>query len=141
MSVNSINSEHFTNYVMYASSCFCVTKVQVHSTPSFVIVLAFLKETERKKMILENEKKHHGTVDESSLEQQFHKLDKITFLCEKSGVILLVLMGPMQAVRQEVRRNTGRFGNSLWIALLGFSWRLTKVQCYYNVTNAFQSVF
>ena len=43
-----------------------------------------------------------------------------------------------------VRRNTGRFEsfqNSLQIASLGFSWRLIKVQCYYSVTNAFQSVF
>ena len=28
--------------------------------------------------------------------------------------------------------------NSLWI---GFSWRLTKVQHYYSITNAFQSAF
>ena len=36
----------------------------------------FLKNGERKK----DEKKLHGTVDESSLEQQFRKLDTITFV-------------------------------------------------------------
>ena len=41
-----------------------------------------LKETERKWKILEEEMKYHGTVDESSLEQQFRNLDTITFLCE-----------------------------------------------------------
>ena len=28
----------------------------------------------------DTEKKHHGAVDESSSEQQFHKLDMITFV-------------------------------------------------------------
>ena len=31
------------------------------------------------------------------------------------------------------------FKNSLQIASVGFSRHLTKVQCYYSVTNAFQS--
>ena len=39
----------------------------------------FLKE-HRKSKILEDEEKHHGAVDESSLEQQFRKLDAITFV-------------------------------------------------------------
>ena len=42
---------------------------------------------------MKDEKRHHGAVNESSLEQQFHKLDMITFLVGKSGAILLVLMG------------------------------------------------
>ena len=53
-------------------------------------------------------------------------------LCEKSGAILLVLVG-LTADRLAIRLNTGRFGNfkpSLWIASLGFSQRLTKVHCY-----------
>ena len=37
---------------------------------------------------LKDEKKHDGTVDESSSEQQFRKSDTITFV--KSGAILLV---------------------------------------------------
>ena len=44
------------------------------------------------------------------------------------------------AGRLGVRQNTGRFEfilNSLWIASVGFSQRLTKVQRYYSVTNAF----
>ena len=36
-------------------------------------------------------RKHHGTVDEYSSEQKFHKLP---LLCEKSGAILLLLVGP-----------------------------------------------
>ena len=38
---------------------------------------AFLK---YKRKILKDEKKHHGTVDESSSEQQFCKSDVITFV-------------------------------------------------------------
>ena len=41
---------------------------------------ATLKETERKRNILEDEKKLHGIVDESLSEQQFHKSDAITFV-------------------------------------------------------------
>ena len=37
--------------------------------------------------VMKDEKKHHG---EPSSEQQFHKLD---MLCEKSGAILIVLVG------------------------------------------------
>ena len=33
-----------------------------------------------KRKILKDEKKHHGAVDESSLEKQFCKLDAITFV-------------------------------------------------------------
>ena len=40
----------------------------------------FLKNGERKRKILKDEKKLHGAVDESSLEQQFRKLDTITFV-------------------------------------------------------------
>ena len=46
------------------------------STPAFVSFC--LKEMKRK--ILKDEKKHHGTVDESSPEQQFCKSDVITFV-------------------------------------------------------------
>ena len=38
---------------------------------------------------MNDEKKHHGTVDEYSSEQQFHKSP---LLCEKSGAILLILV-------------------------------------------------
>ena len=30
---------------------------------------------------MKDEKKHHGAVDESSSEQQLHKLNAITYLC------------------------------------------------------------
>ena len=44
--------------------------------------------------MLKDEKKHHGTVDESSSEQQFHKSNVITFVvCEKFRTIFLVLVG------------------------------------------------
>ena len=52
-------------------------------TPSFVIVFAFLKEAERKWKILEDEKRNTMALDESSSEQQFRKLNSITFLCKK----------------------------------------------------------
>ena len=59
-------------------------------------------------------------MDESSLEQQFRKSDAIVSV-EKSEAILLVLVG-LTAGRlggqHAVRRNTGRFENSLWIALV-----------------------
>ena len=64
---------------------------------------------------------------------------RFPLMCEKSGVILLVLVG-LTAGRQAVRRNSGRFRNfqiSLLIVLLGFPWSLTKVQVCYSVTNGF----
>ena len=64
---------------------------------------------------------------------------RFLLLCEKSGAILLVLVG-LTAGRQAVRRNSGRFHNfqiSLLIVLLGFSWSLTKVQFCYSVTKGF----
>ena len=46
-------------------------------TAVFRDCFAFLKEH---KKTLEDEKKHHGAVDESLSEQQFCKLDAITFV-------------------------------------------------------------
>ena len=63
---------------------------------------------------------------------------QLPLLCEKSGAILLVLVGLM-AGRQAIRRNADRFENFLQIASVGFSQHLTKVQCYYSVINTFQS--
>ena len=60
---------------------------------------------------------------------------RFPLLCEKSGAILLVLVG-LTAGRQ----NSGRFQNfqiALLIVLLGFSRSLTKVQFCYSVTNGF----
>ena len=51
---------------------------------------------------------------------------QLSLLCEKSGAILLVLVG-LIAGRLAVRRNTGIF--SIQIALLEFTQHLTKVQC------------
>ena len=65
----------------------------------------------------------------------FENQAQLPLLCEKSGAILLWSYG-----RPAVRQNTGRlqiFKNSLQIASLEFSWCLTKVQCYYSVTNTF----
>ena len=44
---------------------------------------------------MKDEKKLHGAVDESSSEQQFHKLTRLPLLCENFGAILLVLVGLM----------------------------------------------
>ena len=69
---------------------------------------------------------------------------QLPLLCEKSGAILLVLVGltvAWQAGRPAVRRNKGRFENfwnPLLIALLGILRCFMKVQCYCSVTNAFQ---
>ena len=70
---------------------------------------------------------------------------QLPLLCEKSGAILLVLVGltaAWQAGSPAVRRNNGRFEkfwNPLLIALLGILRRFTKLQCYCSVTNVFQS--
>ena len=45
-------------------------------TRRFEIFLPFSEYCREK----EDEKKHHGAVDQSSLEQQFHKSDVITFV-------------------------------------------------------------
>ena len=50
---------------------------------------------------MKEEKKHHGAVDKSSSEQQFHKSNEITLLCKKSGAILLVLVGLMAGWQSE----------------------------------------
>ena len=59
---------------------------------------------------------------------------RFPLLCEKSGAILLVLVGLMAGRPAGVRQNSGRFQNfqiSLQIVSLGFSQTLTKVQfCY-----------
>ena len=57
---------------------------------------------------MKDEKKHHGAVDESSLEQQVRNQMRLSLLCEKSEAIFLVLVGLM-ACRLAVRQNTGRF--------------------------------
>ena len=56
----------------------------------------------KKRKITKDEKKLHGAVDKSSSEQQFRKWDRLPLLCEKSGAILLVLVG-LTAVWQAVR--------------------------------------
>ena len=50
----------------------------------------------------------HGAMDKSSLEQQFCKLCPLSLLPEKSGAILLVLIGLM-AGRQSGRQNKLKF--------------------------------
>ena len=50
-----------------------------------LVAYAGLKGNKEKRKILEDEKKLHGTVDESSSEQRFCKSDVIIpFYCEKS---------------------------------------------------------
>ena len=57
---------------------------------------------------MKDEKKRHGTVDESSSEQQFRKSDAITLFCEISGAVHLALVGLM-AGWQAGRQNSGEF--------------------------------
>ena len=70
---------------------------------------------------------------------------RLPLLCEKSGAILLVLMdlaaGKLTGWQSDEIPVDSKVLNSLQIASLGFLWCLTKVQCYYSVTYAFQSVF
>ena len=70
------------------------------------------------------------------LNNSFVNWTQLPLLCEKSGPILLVLVGLMagrQAVRQAVRGNTGRF--KFFTDCIGRIF--TVIQCYYSVTNAF----
>ena len=53
-------------------------------------------------------RKLNGTVDESSSEQQFRKLDMITLLCEKFGPSASGSYS-RQSDRLAVRQNSGRF--------------------------------
>ena len=71
---------------------------------------------------------------------------RLLLLCEKIWSHTASASGSYsrQAGWQSGRQSDkGRFENlnSLRIASVRFSWHLTKVQCYYSVTNAFQSVF
>ena len=50
------------------------------SIPVLVSFHPFNSTEKEKEDILKDEKKHYGTVDESSSEQQFHKSDVITFV-------------------------------------------------------------
>ena len=59
----------------------------------------------------------------------------LPLLCEISGALHLAQPG-LTAGWQAVRRNTGEFRN-----FLKLSFRLTKVQHHYSLTNAFQLVF
>ena len=44
---------------------------------------------------IKDKRKHHGTVDKHSSEQQFRKFDAITFLCEKTEALAIVEPGLM----------------------------------------------
>ena len=61
---------------------------------------------------MNDEKKFHGAVDKSSSDQNniFVNRTRLPLLCEKSGAILLVLVG-LTAGRLAVRQNIGRFEN------------------------------
>ena len=71
LSVNNINSGCITNYITCASIYF------VQRSHKFINTFRLLG---RKRKIPKDEKKHYGTVDESSSEQQFRKSGMITFV-------------------------------------------------------------
>ena len=86
---------------------------------------------------MKDENKHHVTVAESSLEQQFCKSEKLPLLCEKSRAILLMLVG-LTAVWQSDEILVDL--NSLQIALLRLSqnrFNDSIVLLLYSVTYAF----
>ena len=84
----------------------------IHSKIIKIYVFIFLTAQRKKRNILKDEKKHYGAVDESSLEQQFFKLDT---MCEKSGAILLVLVGLMAG--QQSSRQSGEILVCIYIDL------------------------
>ena len=47
----------------------------------------------KKRKIVKDEKKLHGTVDKSSSHNIFINWTRLPLLCEKSGAILLVIVG------------------------------------------------
>ena len=65
----------------------------------------------QKEKIVKDEKKLHGAVDKSSSEQQFCKLDTITFIVQKIWSHTHSAGGSYgrQSNRQAVRRHKGRF--------------------------------
>ena len=62
-------------------------------------------------------------------------------LCEKSGAILLVLVGLTAGLQSDKIPVDFEIFKSLLIVLLRFSRSLTKVHFCYSVTNGFQSFF
>ena len=65
---------------------------------------------------------------------------RFPLLCEKSGAILLVLVGLIAGRQSDEILVDFEIFKTLLIVLLGFSQSLTKVHCY-SVANEFQSVF
>ena len=61
---------------------------------------------------------------------------RLPLLCEKSGAILLVLVGLMADGSLQSDEILVDFKNFLWIASL---WCLTKVQCYQCISVGFLS--
>ena len=67
----------------------------------------------------------------------------LPLLCEISGALHLAQLGLM-AGRQAGRQNTGEFRNfqiRVLVKIFDLSFRLTKVQHHYSLTNEFQLVF
>ena len=67
----------------------------------------------------------------------------LPLLCGISGALHLAQPG-LTAGRQAGRRNTGEFRNFqswLKVEIFDLSFRLTKIQHHYSLTNAFQPVF
>ena len=73
-----------------------------------------------------------GAVDESSLKKQFCNWTRLPLLCEKSGAMLVGLTAGQQWDKILIFL---KFSTDCIIRL---SRNLTKLQCYYSVTNAFQ---
>jgi len=86
-----------------------------------------------------DKRKDHGTVDEPSSEQQFCKLDAITFLVGKNwSHIALVLPGLMAGwLVDEIVLNLEIFKIIYWMKYLSFCYVKQRLRCYYRHTNAF----
>ena len=84
----------------------------------FLHVASQLTDKERTRKIVKDKKKIHSAL--VNWNNGLVNQKRLPLLCEKSGAILIVLVGPA------ARQNTGRFENLLLIVLLGFSQCLTK---------------
>ena len=71
------------SYVMCSSDCFCMKEGASSLTPALVSFRLLMAQRKKK----EDEKKHHGAVG------SFVNRTQLLLLCEKSGAILLVLVG------------------------------------------------
>ena len=68
------------SYLQASVLCDLISRRRKFINTFFHYILTFQWHTDWKRKIMKDEKKHHGAVNESSVEQHFHKSDTITFV-------------------------------------------------------------